>query len=81
MHKRRITVLFCTIVAAFALVEIRLFYLQIVRGEHYADYAERQRIGLLPLDVARARILTSDGAVLAEDKLAFDIAVVIGKLD
>ncbi|MFH1732848.1 MAG: penicillin-binding transpeptidase domain-containing protein, partial [Planctomycetota bacterium] len=47
----------------------------------YADYAERQRIGLLPLDVARARILTSDGAVLAEDKLAFDIAVVIGKLD
>jgi len=81
VHKRRITVLFCAIVAAFALVEVRLFYLQIVRGEHYTDYAERQRIGLLPLNVARARILTSDGAVLAEDKLAFDIAVVIGKLD
>ena len=81
MHKRRITVLFGCVVAAFALVEVRLFYLQGVRGEHYAEYADRQRIGLLPVDVARARILTSDGAVLAEDRLACDIAVVIGKLD
>ena len=81
MHKRRIAVLFGTMVAAFLAVEGRLFYLQIVRGEHYADYADRQRVALVPLNVARARILTSDGAVLAEDKLAFDIAVVIGKLD
>ena len=81
MHKQRITVLFCVIVAAFVVVEARLFHLQIVRGEHYASYADRQRIGLLPVNVARARILTSDGAVLAEDRLAKDVVVVIGKLD
>ena len=81
MHKQRIIVLFCVIVAAFAVVEARLFHLQIVRGEYYASYAERQRVGLVPLTVARARILTSDGVVLVQDRLATDVAVVIGKLD
>jgi len=81
VHNRRILVLFCVIAAAFFAVEVWLFSLQIVRGDYYAEYADRQRLALLPLDVARARILTSDGAVLAEDRLAFDVAVVIGKLD
>lgn len=81
MHKNRIIVLFCVIVAAFVVVEARLFHLQIIRGEHYASQAERQRVGLKPLNVVRARILTSDGVVLAEDQEAKDIAVVIGVLD
>jgi len=81
VHNRRILVLFCVIAAAFFAVEIWLFSLQVVRGDYYAEYADRQRLALMPLDVARARILTSDGAVLAEDRLAFDVAVVIGKLD
>ncbi len=80
-HSCRVGVLFCVIIAAFVAVEARLVHLQIVRGEHYRSYADRQRVALLPLDVARARILTSDGAVLAEDRLAFDVAVVIGRLD
>lgn len=81
MHRTRISVLFVAIVVAFFTVEARLFYLQVVRGEHYETYAERQRVALLPVNVARARIVSSDGAVLAEDALAFDVAVVIGKLD
>jgi len=78
---RRITAVLCVILAAFAAVEVRLLQLQVVRGEHYATYAERQRVGLLPLDAARARIVTSDGVVLAEDQRVFDIVVVIGRLD
>ena len=81
MHKNRVIVLFCVIVVAFAVVEARLFHLQIVRGEYYASYAERQRVGLKPVGVVRARILTSDGVVLAEDQVAKDVAVVIGNLD
>jgi len=78
---RRITAVLCVILLAFAAVEVRLLQLQVVRGEHYATYADRQRVGLLPLDAARARIITSDGVVLAEDRRAFDIVVVIGRLD
>ncbi len=81
MYRRRVAVLLFVIAAAFAAVELRLVCLQIVSGRHYADYADRQRIGLFPQDVARGRILTGDGAVLAEDSLAFDVAVVIGRLD
>ena len=81
MYNNRIRALFCATVLAFFAVEARLFYLQVVRGEHYRDYADRQRVGLLPSNAARARILTSDGVVLAEDRLAFDVSVVIGKLD
>ena len=81
MYSGRITALFAIFAAALAAVVVNLFYLQIVRGEAYRDYAERQRVVLLPKDVARARILTSDGCVLAEDSLVFDISVVIGRLD
>jgi len=81
MPRRRILVLFTVILAAFLAVEARLFYLQVVQGAYYRDYADRQRVGLLPLDCVRARILSRDGAVLAQDELAFDVAVVIGRLD
>jgi penicillin-binding protein 2 len=81
VHKRRISILFGIIAAIFSVVVLRLGFLQIVRGEHYARYADRQRIALLPRSPARARILTRDGRVLAQDRLAFDVAVVIGRLD
>ncbi len=81
MYRRRVTFIFVAVCLAFLLVEVRLFSLQIVWGDYYADYADRQRVALVPLNVARARILSSDGLVLAEDRQAFDIAVVIGRLD
>ncbi|MFW6158523.1 MAG: hypothetical protein ACOC8E_04110, partial [Planctomycetota bacterium] len=81
MHRRRLRILFVGLVVAFLAVEGRLLYLQVVRGEHYRDYADRQSVGLAPVDVARARILTGDGVVLAEDRLRYDLVVVIGRLD
>ncbi len=81
MHNLRIRVLFLGIVAIFIVADARLFFLQIVQGEHYADYADRQRVALLPREAVRARILTRDGKVLAEDRLAFDVSVVIEQLD
>ena len=38
-------------VAAFillALLGVRLYYLQVIRGEYYADRAENQRVRLIP---------------------------------
>jgi penicillin-binding protein 2 len=81
VHKRRIALLLCGVIVAFAAVEMWLFSLQIVRGEEYRSYAERQSVGLIATECARARILTSDGTVLAEDRLAYDVCVVIGRLD
>jgi penicillin-binding protein 2 len=81
VHSRRLTALFVVIVVAFLAVEARLFSLQVVRGESYREYAERQRIRLVPAHVARVRILARDGSVLAEDQLSHDLSVVIGRLD
>jgi len=81
VYKGRIVFLFGSMVLAFLAVEVWLFSLQIVRGEGYRAYAERQSVGLRPLDCARARILTRDGEVLVEDRLQYDVCVVIGRLD
>jgi penicillin-binding protein 2 len=81
VHDRRLTVLFLVMVFIFLAVIVRLFSLQIVRGETYREYAERQRLGLVPVDVARARVLARDGSVIAEDRLGYDLVVVIGRLD
>ncbi len=81
MHKRRLRILFLVMVAMALVIQGRLVFLQIVRGDHYRDYADRQSVALSPIDVARGRILTSDGVVLAEDRLRYDVAVIIGRLD
>ncbi len=81
MHRRRLRVLFLVMVAMALVIQGRLVVLQLVRGEHYRDYADRQSVALSPIDVARGRILTGDGVVLAEDRLRYDVAVIIGRLD
>jgi penicillin-binding protein 2 len=44
-----------------ALLGIRLYYLQLVRGSYYAEIAQNQRIRLLPIPAPRGDILANDG--------------------
>lgn len=81
MHNRRINALFIGFLLVFFAVAVHLARLQLVHSDDYRSSAERQRISLVPLDVARARILASDGSVLVEDRIVYDVAVVLSVLD
>jgi penicillin-binding protein 2 len=44
-----------------ALLGVRLYYLQIVKGEHYAERAENQRIRHIPIPAPRGVIFDRNG--------------------
>ncbi len=66
---------------ALLMVVTRLFYLQIIEGPRYTDYAESFRLSTRTLPTLRGRILSADGAVLAADLPAYDIGVRYNQLD
>jgi penicillin-binding protein 2 len=49
------------VVVLLALLGIRLYYLQLVRGQYYAEIAQNQRIRLLPIPAPRGNIFANDG--------------------
>ena len=49
------------IILLLALLGVRLYYLQLVRGQYYAELAQNQRIRLLPIPAPRGDILANDG--------------------
>jgi penicillin-binding protein 2 len=49
------------VVLLLALLGVRLYYLQLVRGPYYAEIAQNQRIRLLPIPAPRGNILANDG--------------------
>jgi penicillin-binding protein 2 len=49
------------VILLLALLGVRLYYLQLVRGQYYAEIAQNQRIRLLPIPAPRGDILANDG--------------------
>jgi penicillin-binding protein 2 len=49
------------IILLLAILGVRLYYLQLVRGSYYAEIAQNQRIRLLPIPAPRGNILANDG--------------------
>ena len=49
------------VVLLLALLGVRLYYLQLVRGQYYAEIAQNQRIRFLPIPAPRGDILANDG--------------------
>ncbi|HEY6229633.1 MAG TPA: penicillin-binding protein 2 [Pyrinomonadaceae bacterium] len=49
------------VVLLLMLLGIRLYYLQLIRGQYYAEIAQNQRVRLLPIPAPRGNILANDG--------------------
>ncbi|MBC7795553.1 MAG: penicillin-binding protein 2 [Pyrinomonadaceae bacterium] len=52
---------------------VRLYYLQIVKGEQYATRAEEQRIRLLPIPAKRGAILDRNGKILVDSRSTYNL--------
>ena len=56
-----------------AVLGVRLYYLQIVKGESYAERAEEQRIRLLPIPAPRGAILDRNGKILVDSRPTYNV--------
>jgi len=65
-------------VIAFVLLTIlgvRLYYLQIVKGDYYAEKAENQRIRLIPIPAPRGAIFDRNGKILVDSRSTYNITL------
>ncbi|MFN6964583.1 MAG: penicillin-binding protein 2 [Pyrinomonadaceae bacterium] len=65
-------------VLAFVLLTIlgvRLYYLQIVKGEYYSERAENQRVRLIPIPAARGAIFDRNGKILVDSRPTYNVVV------
>jgi penicillin-binding protein 2 len=71
----RVGIAAVAVLAAFALLFTRFFYLQVVQHELYAARAEDNRISIVPLAPNRGLILDRNGVVLARNYSAYTLEV------
>ncbi len=54
---------------------VRLYYLQVVKGEYYAERAENQRIRLIPIPAPRGAILDRKGKLLVDSRPTYNVTL------
>lgn len=57
------------------LLGVRLYYLQIVKGDYYAERAENQRIRLIPIPAPRGAIFDRNGKILVDSRPTFNVVI------
>lgn len=73
-RKIRRTALLVT--AVFIMLFMRLWYLQVLEGRHYATLSTNNRLRLRSVEAPRGFILDRSGAVLVENRPSFDVYVI-----
>ena len=81
MYKYRLQVLLILIFGGCLMVATRLFYLQIIQGDYWKDYANHVLLSKRSLPTYQGKVFTADGTLLAADMPGFDIAARLADLD
>jgi len=76
LNQRLTGIMYC-VVAAFALLVVRLFYLQIIEGHEYRRLSETNSIRLQSVDPPRGLIFDREGRLLVENRPAFDLNIIL----
>jgi penicillin-binding protein 2 len=58
-----------------SILGVRLYYLQLVKGEYYAEKAENQRVRLIPIPAPRGAIFDRNGKILVDSRSTFNITL------
>ena len=72
----RIRIAYFIVVFIFSLLFLRLWYLQIIRGDYHRKLSENNRIRIQKIKAPRGLILDVRGEVLASNRPSFDICLV-----
>jgi len=71
----RVGIAGAAVLAAFALLFARFFYLQVLQHDTYASKAEENRISIVPISPNRGLILDRNGVVLARNYSAYTLEI------
>ena len=71
--RARLSIINVVVLLLLAVLGVRLYLLQIVRGKYYADIAENQRIRLLPIPAPRGVIFDRNGNVLVDSRPIYEV--------
>ncbi|MCY7374522.1 MAG: penicillin-binding protein 2 [Pyrinomonadaceae bacterium] len=58
-----------------AILGVRLYYLQVVKGEYYSDKAENQRIRMIPIPAPRGAIFDRNGKLLVDSRPTYNVTL------
>ena len=58
-----------------AVLGVRLYYLQIVKGEYYSERAENERIRMIPIPAPRGAIFDRNGKILVDSRPTYNITL------
>jgi penicillin-binding protein 2 len=71
----RITIIFIAVLVLLIALGARLYYLEIVRGDYYADKAENQRVRIIPLAAPRGAIFDRAGNLLVDSRPTYSVDI------
>src|SRR5215211_4772039 len=71
--KVRMAVIHGLVVAILLVLGVRLYFLQVVRGDYYAERAENQRIRRLRIPAPRGAIFDRNGKLLVDSRSTYNI--------
>ncbi len=73
--RRRLDLLRLIALAIFLLLGARLYWMQVINHETYAEMAQQNRLRRLPIKAPRGRILDRNGIALADNRPSYNIVV------
>jgi penicillin-binding protein 2 len=71
----RVGVIHALAFVLLALLGVRLYYLQIVRGGYYSERAENQRVRLIPIPAPRGAIFDRNGKLLVDSRPTYNVVL------
>jgi len=76
-YRQRVTGAMICVLAVFAVLLLRLIYLQVIKGEEYRLLSLNNRIRLQSIDPPRGLIFDRQGYVLVENRPSFDVSITL----
>jgi len=74
--RKKLKVLAWLVMAAFALLILRLWYLQVINGEALRQRSENNRIRVQEIKPLRGLILDAKGRILVDNQPSFDVSII-----
>jgi penicillin-binding protein 2 len=69
----RLSVIQIIVLLLLSVLAVRLYVLQVVKGNYYAERAENQRIRLLPISAPRGVIFDRNGKILVDSRPIYNV--------
>ena len=76
-YKQRIIGLLVCVLAAFSILLVRLFFLQVIKGEEFGRLSENNSIRLQNIDPSRGMIFDRGGKLLVDNRPSFDVSIIL----